>query len=281
MKAPILLLSKKLFPGQNKIYCLLLMLYFLCSTFKTTAQENRNKISLEIIRGAAKVFRRSIRSNYALILTATAIKIGDTIETVKDSKARIKYSDGTTFKVKPLTRIKLVPGGLNLKYGNIWFKVFKSGKFFKIQTPTMVVGIKGTAFDISASEGGESSVVKVYEGMVSVTPEYDKSKVTIVKSGMAATVKKDSTIVNLHKFYYNFAAKEWRNRIWKPSKKSPHLKAYESYIRLKRDPETKNLAATAYKIYKKLKREKGFLKKQKTPEGKNKGDTPVVEWNWR
>ncbi|MFC1746095.1 FecR domain-containing protein [Candidatus Riflebacteria bacterium] len=262
MRSTTFFLSKRcIFRNRLNLLLLCMMLWY---SSNAGAENNSNKISLQIIKGAAKVFQSGINSKFKLVLHKDEVDIGDTIETVKNSKARLVFSDGTIFKIKPLTKIKLLHGGLRFLHGSVWFKVFKKGDKFQIQTPTMIVGIRGTTFDIKVSAKSGASVIKVYEGTVFIKPIKKGTTASFLNKGLIAAVRKNSTSIELKKFNFAFASKEWNPYRWKLSKKSPLLKAFESYLRLKRDPETSNLAGKAYKIYTKLKngRKIGFSKSE-------------------
>lgn len=94
--------------------------------------------------------------------------------------SKVRFSENTAFKVETLLFTAEERGfEINVLFGKVWSKAakFKKRSRFEIKTATAVAGIRGTTFRIDANED-HSSLVKVYEGEVSVTslPSETKDK---------------------------------------------------------------------------------------------------------
>jgi hypothetical protein len=125
---------------------------------------------------------------------------GATVRTGDDGKAVIKAADAagvtmqpkTTIEVGQLTRsndttkveIKTL-GGKALFLVN---KLKTQDSSFKVETPTAVVGVRGTAFAVKVSDDAESSRVAVYTGEVGVQGKGGEPGLVIVKEKMGTNI---------------------------------------------------------------------------------------------
>ncbi|MFC1744157.1 FecR domain-containing protein [Candidatus Riflebacteria bacterium] len=233
--------------SQARVFSFLLFILLLAPVILNAAGRRLN-IHLEMLKGTAKVFDTGAhRGKPILVLTESALKIGQIVETIKDSRALLVYSDGTRFKIKPMTSLEIMPNGLRLMTGNVWFQVVKRGKQFEIETPTMIAGIRGTIFDIAVHPNKAISDIQVFKGAVSIRSALIDSKNILVKSGMTAGVEKNAPPSKPVKFDVRNAAKEWAEKNWTPSDKTPPVRAMEAFIQLMRDPDTSDLSVDGYK----------------------------------
>jgi hypothetical protein len=104
------------------------------------------------------------------------IKPGEIVITGPDGYALFRVSDGSTFEVFANSRVVFRdnPGNwgdlLNLLLGRIKVHIQKIGgqpNPNKVHTPTAIISVRGTTFDVSI-EDGDSTLVMVEEGTVEV-----------------------------------------------------------------------------------------------------------------
>ena len=104
------------------------------------------------------------------------VGVGETIVTGDDGFAHLKVSDGSSFVVYPNSHVvfRKNPGSLNdladVFLGRIKIYIQRLGggpSRHRIFTPTAVVSVRGTTFDVSVDEN-ETTVVSVEEGVVGV-----------------------------------------------------------------------------------------------------------------
>lgn len=112
-----------------------------------------------------------------------AISVGDTIQvqqlilTGADGHAQFQVSDGSTFEVFPNSRVvfRKNPGNwkdlIDLLVGRVRVHIEHLGNTpnpNRILTPTAVISVRGTTFDVSVDDDDETTTVDVEEGTVVV-----------------------------------------------------------------------------------------------------------------
>jgi len=112
-----------------------------------------------------------------------AISVGDSIQvqqlilTGEDGHALFQVSDGSTFEVFPNSRVvfRKNPGNwkdlIDLLVGRVRVHIEHLGNMpnpNRILTPTAVISVRGTTFDVSVSDDDETTEVDVEEGTVEV-----------------------------------------------------------------------------------------------------------------
>ena len=112
-----------------------------------------------------------------------AVSLGDSIQvqqlilTGPDGYAVFRVSDGSTFEVYPNSRVtfRKNPGNwrdlLDLLVGRVRVHIQHFGTTpnpNKILTPTAVISVRGTTFDVEVSDDDETTLVEVEEGLVEV-----------------------------------------------------------------------------------------------------------------
>ncbi len=113
------------------------------------------------------------------------VYFGDNLRTGEDGEVAITYVDGGMLKVHPNTHIALNAivspverkNSVLLFFGRIWNRARKKVvqmKGLEVQTPTAVVGVRGTEFETASYEDG-TMVVVVDSGRVMVDNEIDQS----------------------------------------------------------------------------------------------------------
>ena len=126
------------------------------------------------VTGRVSVLRDSIE--YAIV-EGGQVNVKELIFTGSDGQARFQVSDGSTFDVYPNSRVifrKNVPNWrdlLDVLVGRVKVHIEHWGNqpnHNRVLTPTAVISVRGTTFDISVDDDDETTVVEVEEGVVEV-----------------------------------------------------------------------------------------------------------------
>ncbi|NLI78781.1 MAG: FecR domain-containing protein [Candidatus Riflebacteria bacterium] len=88
----------------------------------------------------------------ATLVPGTAFAVAD------GGRGLLSYPDGSEVRLLPGTRGTIGAGGLTLARGDTRFSMRKQGRQFVIETPTVMLGIRGTDFRVHLREG-EAKVV--------------------------------------------------------------------------------------------------------------------------
>lgn len=114
---------------------------------------------------------------------AWAIHVGDSVQirqviiTGADGYAMFRVSDGSTFEVFPNSRLtfRSNPGNwrdlLDLWMGRVKVQIHKLGGQAnpnRVHTPSAVISVRGTIFDVAVEDEDDTTLVSVEEGQVSV-----------------------------------------------------------------------------------------------------------------
>ena len=112
-----------------------------------------------------------------------ALHVGDAVQprqiiiTGSDGYALLRVADGSTFEVFPNARVvfRNTPGNwgdmLELFLGRVKVHIQKIGgqpNYNKVRTPTAVVSVRGTIFDVVVEDEDATTLVSVEEGQVGV-----------------------------------------------------------------------------------------------------------------
>lgn len=126
------------------------------------------------VTGSVSVLREGVE--YA-VMEGGEVRVKELIFTGADGSARFRVSDGSTFDVFPNSRVvfrKNVPTWrdlLDVLVGRVKVHIQHLGTQpnpNRVVTPTAVISVRGTTFDISVDEDDETTVVEVEEGVVEV-----------------------------------------------------------------------------------------------------------------
>ena len=133
----------------------------------------------------------------------TQIQVNQIIFTGTDGFAVFEVSDGSTFEVYPNSRVTFRANPANWKdlldvwLGRVKVHIQKLGgqpNPNRIKTPTAVISVRGTTFDVVV-EDEESTLVSVEEGQVAVTHATFATKdPKLVNSGETLRVYKDQPL---------------------------------------------------------------------------------------
>jgi hypothetical protein len=138
-----------------------------------------------------------------------ALNVGDLIQaqqaivTGPDGYAKFQTSDGSTFEVYPNSNIifRKNPGSLHdlldLFVGRVKIHIQRFGgqpNPNRIMTPTAVISVRGTIFDVSINDDDETTIVSVEEGSVEVRHALKPGASKIVNAGESLHVYKDEPL---------------------------------------------------------------------------------------
>jgi hypothetical protein len=141
--------------------------------------------------------------------TPWAISVGDSIQvrqlivTGEDGHALFQVSDGSTFEVFPNSQVvfrKNPPTWkdlIDLLVGRVRVQIEHMGTIpnpTRMLTPTAVISVRGTIFDVSVDSDDESTVVEVEEGVVEVRHALLPSEGRTLTTGESIKVNKNEPI---------------------------------------------------------------------------------------
>jgi ferric-dicitrate binding protein FerR (iron transport regulator) len=138
-----------------------------------------------------------------------ALSVGDLVQsqqvilTGPDGYAKFQTSDGSTFEVYPSSNVifRKNPGNLrdllDLFVGRVKVHIQRLGgqpNPNRVMTPTAVISVRGTIFDISINDDDETTIVSVEEGSVEVRHALKPGAPKIVNAGESLHVYKDEPL---------------------------------------------------------------------------------------
>ncbi|HTA69412.1 MAG TPA: FecR family protein [Bryobacteraceae bacterium] len=159
--------------------------------------------------GAAKVI--SLNGDVSALRDTTpwALNVGDEVQihqviiTGPDGYAKFQVSDGSTFEVYPNSNIvfRKNPGNwrdlLDVLVGRVKIHIQKLGgqpNNNRVLTPTAVISVRGTTFDVSVDDDDDTTIVSVEEGVVDVRHALRPSETKTLNAGESIHVYKDQPL---------------------------------------------------------------------------------------
>ncbi len=136
-------------------------------------------------------------------MSATWSKPSKYILTGPDGYAKFQTSDGSTFEVYPSSNVifRKNPGSLHdlldLFVGRVKIHIQRWGgqpNPNRVMTPTAIISVRGTIFDVSTNDDDETTVVSVEEGSVEVRHALKPGAPKIVNAGESLYVYKDEPL---------------------------------------------------------------------------------------
>lgn len=136
------------------------------------------------------------------------LNVGDTVEmkqvivTGPDGTAVFRVSDGSTFEVYPGSTVVFRNNPPNwrdlidLLVGRIRVHIEKWGgqpNFNRVHTPSAVISVRGTTFDVAVAEDDQSTIVAVEEGQVDVRHRLEPGE-KLLNAGESIHVYRDEPI---------------------------------------------------------------------------------------
>ncbi len=129
-----------------------------------------------------------IKAEHNIEITGpTDIKVNDVLITGDNVLAKVHFLDGSFFKIQSNAKITFKSTSIHIKRGNVFLKLIKRGKKFKVYTPTATIGVYGTSFAIMMDDIA-STVVALYTGKVQVGGVTGSKKSTILNAGQMTKV---------------------------------------------------------------------------------------------
>src|SRR5580704_9856250 len=138
-----------------------------------------------------------------------SLNIGDQVQmqqvilTGPDGYAKLETSDGSTFEVYPSSNVifRKNPGNLHdlldLFVGRVKVHIQRWGgqpNPNRVMTPTAVISVRGTIFDVSINDDDSTTIVSVEEGSVEVRHALKPGSPKIVNEGESLHVYKDEPL---------------------------------------------------------------------------------------
>jgi hypothetical protein len=138
-----------------------------------------------------------------------ALSIGDLVQaqqiilTGPDGYAKLQTSDGSSFEVYPSSNVifRKNPGSLrdllDLFVGRVKVHIQRLGgepNPNRIMTPTAVISVRGTIFDVSIDDDDQTTIVSVEEGSVEVRHALRPGSPKIVNAGETLHVYRDEPL---------------------------------------------------------------------------------------
>jgi hypothetical protein len=140
-----------------------------------------------------------------------ALNVGDSVQVKQvivsgpDGFARFKVSDGSTFEVYPNSTVTFRNNAgdwrdlLDVFVGRVKIHIQRWGgqpNPNRIHTPTAVISVRGTTFDVSVDPENESTLVAVEEGAVDVRHAIKGGETKTVNAGESIQVYKNQPLAN-------------------------------------------------------------------------------------
>jgi len=113
-------------------------------------------------------------------------KSSSSVEIVLNDKSILRLEENSTLEFKKLEEKKSV---LGLQFGRVLTyveKILYPASHFEIQTPAVVVGVRGTEFVVEADE--KETQVGVFEGRVGLKGRLKKAKESLIEKGFQTKV---------------------------------------------------------------------------------------------
>jgi hypothetical protein len=161
---------------------------------------------------AAKVMDMTGRVSVLRDSEEWALNVGDSVQvkqvivTGPDGFARFQVSDGSTFEVYPNSTVTFRNSGasnwrdlLDVFVGRVKIHIQRWGgqpNPNRIHTPTAVISVRGTTFDVSVDPDNETTLVAVEEGAVDVRHAIKGGETKTVNAGESIQVYKNQPLAN-------------------------------------------------------------------------------------
>jgi hypothetical protein len=141
--------------------------------------------------------------------TPWALNVGDQVQlqqviiTGRDGYAKFQVSDGSTFEVFPNSNMifRKNPGNwrdlLDVLVGRVRIHIQKLGgqpNNNRVLTPTAVISVRGTTFDVSVNDDDETTIVSVEEGVVDVRHALRPSETKTLNAGESIHIYRDQPL---------------------------------------------------------------------------------------
>ncbi|WCN37281.1 FecR family protein [Aneurinibacillus uraniidurans] len=189
----------------RKTGMLLILVLFVVSSIgiaDTTVMAAARTAKLASVKGDVKV-QKSGSKKVVTAFNSMSLSQGDTVITGKNSSAKVVYSAGTQSTLGSGTRFMIaqMAGGKTkgkVWSGQVWNKVeslANANDRFDIETPTAIMGVRGTLFLVTVEPCTGETYMTVEDGVVAVTTRSTQQKgqqtgqqTILVRSGQQVTI---------------------------------------------------------------------------------------------
>ncbi|MGA3043484.1 MAG: FecR domain-containing protein [Bryobacteraceae bacterium] len=159
--------------------------------------------------GAAKVVTLNGQVSVLRDDSPWVLNVGDSVQprqiviTGPDGFAVFQVSDGSTFEVFPNARVvfRENPGSwrdlLDVLLGRVKVHIQKLGgqpNYNRVRTPTAVISVRGTIFDVAVEDEDDTTLVSVEEGQVGVQHLLKPGPERILNQGESIRVYRDQPL---------------------------------------------------------------------------------------
>jgi len=166
-------------------------------------------VPLRAESGAAKVITLNGQVSVLRDDSPWVLNVGDTVKphqiiiTGPDGFAVFQVSDGSTFEVFPNARVVFRdnPGSwhdlLDILLGRVKIHIQKLGgqpNYNRVRTPTAVISVRGTVFDVADEDEDDTTLVSVEEGQVAVRHLLKPGPERILNAGESIRVFKNQPL---------------------------------------------------------------------------------------
>lgn len=179
--------------GQKTCFVIAVVLAIMLAQFPAAAQQRIGATAVVVndVTG-------TLGDEFRKLTIGASIRQNEVIETGRDSRSQIIFADETVLTVAPLSKVVLDEVVFDPAAQDGEFKVsvsvgvmrFISGAIapskYQIRTPTSIIGIRGTIFDLVVENTGATTVV-LRSGALTISNLANVSQ-TVTQPGQASTV---------------------------------------------------------------------------------------------
>jgi len=139
-------------------------------------------VKATLIEVKGNVYVQAAGGSFTPAKEGAAVAEGSTIKTGPDGSAILKWGDGNTMKIMPLTLAKVdelkkddksgaTQSNFSLGQGRVINRVGKlaPASAFTVKTPAAIAGVRGTAFDMGINPETNQTTVAVAEGSITLS----------------------------------------------------------------------------------------------------------------
>jgi signal peptidase I len=178
--------SSLLRPKTFVLLSVLLYLFIACAIFNyDNAEAAPKKIECGVISGKVMFMDKSA-PDWSERQGTFEVKTGGRVKLDDSGSAVLNYSDGTMAALRGGTEIEIKADGIRLNEGGVWIKLIKTKSGFKVDTPSVTIGARGTIFSVIKKQ--EKVLVKLVEGVVDIINR-ESGKTLVMKAGDTVIVK--------------------------------------------------------------------------------------------
>jgi len=199
---------------MKRVFLLVLLLAVAATVLAAPPEQLR----FTLLRGRASLQRSGSGNWLDLGPEPITVRFNDRLRTDVESCGELKYPDGSLFRLRSGTILTVLPRGVQMQVGDAWFQLPKRSESFQVVTPTTILGVLGTSFDVTVDRFGKTQV-RVFDGLVAVKAYEDpRRRQVVLQKGMMSVIKdKGVTEERLQRFdavqESGRAEREWQEAV--------------------------------------------------------------------